>query len=87
MSIDVELLLVEATIGFLFKPQANPVTENCPLSWHHQLSAHLSANSTSGAGATKSHERVLRISAHSITPWLVGLVSEGGKVLSSLRGE
>lgn len=28
-----------ATNGFLVKPQASPVTENCPLSWHRQLSS------------------------------------------------
>lgn len=27
------------TNGFLVKPQASPVTENCPLSWHRQLSS------------------------------------------------
>lgn len=28
-----------ATNRFLVKPRASPVTENCPLSWHCQLSS------------------------------------------------
>lgn len=54
--VDVELLLVEPTRGACSNPQTSPVTENCSLNWHHQLSSHLSANSTSSAGATKSQE-------------------------------
>lgn len=56
MPTDAELLLVEPTTGACSSPQASPVTENCSLNWHHQLSSHLSANSTSSAGATKPQE-------------------------------
>lgn len=79
-----------ATNRFLVEPRASPVTENCPLSWHCQLSSFQCQFHLRRQGYKISEEQsneVLRISVHSITPWLVGSVSEGERVLSSLGGE